>query len=191
MKKAAALSLAFVLLIGCSSEKSTNPPDVTEEVKEVVTNQETEKLSNEDFMELLVKYVEDAEKASVLLSNIVRYENSYYKSIKNLGGTFDSEKTVEAAREWLTEKTEYGEDKIDVDFVDITSQYKKFNEINLEDEKLFTLYDEYISKIYENYAALYSLATSPGDMANFVSNGNEYIDNINSNIKIMQALLNN
>lgn len=170
-----------ILFTACGTENNEGSIYTTEDVQEITSQQETEPLRDIESIELLNNFINSAEDASIILSNIVDYEKSYYENLKSLNGTFEPELAVKHAKDWMEKKTDYKSDKIDTDFEKIGELYKKIEENNLE--------YEYIDKIYENYVALYSLAISPSDMSNFVSKGNEYIENIDTSIKIMKALL--
>lgn len=144
-------------------------------------------MSMDEYADLVSDYVEDIENASMLLSNMASYEYNYWSALDSVNGNFDSDKAVLNARDWLSEKADVEENKIETDYKMIVGTYSDIIVVDVA-EKQAELLKENITKLYDEYCSLYILATSPGgNLSSFTTSYNSYVDNITNYLKIINA----
>lgn len=183
MKKFTSIILCAVFLLTlCSC-------GTAEKQQEAGTSTAADTMSNDEYSALLSKLNEDIYAQSVLLSNLGKYINSWWKSYENIGGTFTTEKAMDSAYEWLEKNSNYTEADIAKNHSDIQATYKKFIQADNNDRLLLDV-AERLKQQYTNYTEYFSLVTTPGgDRNSFVADYNEYTQNISSSYETIGGLL--
>ncbi|MBQ9766468.1 MAG: hypothetical protein IJW18_09770 [Lachnospiraceae bacterium] len=163
-------------------EETTTKPESENSVPD-------EEMSNDEYSALLSKLNEDIYAQSVLLSNLGKYINSWWKSFESVGGTFTTEKAMASAYEWLEKNSDYTEADITKNHSDIQATYKKFIQTDNNDRLLLDV-AERLKQQYTNYTEYFSLVTTPGgDRNSFVADYNKYTQNISSSYETIGGLL--
>lgn len=187
MKKLVCLLLTVTLVLsvgGCSKKKDDTSSDNEKQQTSLSSQEET---SIEEYTVLVFDCVEEIENASVLLSNMANYEYEYWSALDNIGGNFEAEKAVQKARDWLSEKADVEENKIETDYKIIVGKYSDVVEVNISDGNA-KLLNNNLTKLYDEYCLLYNLTISPGDnLSIFTTNYNSYVDNITDYLNIINA----
>lgn len=191
MKKLVCLLLTVTLVLsvgGCSKKKDDTSSDNEKQQTSLSSQEET---SIEEYAVLVSDCVEEIENASVLLSNMANYEYEYWSALDNIDGNFDTKKAVQKARDWLSEKADVEENKIETDYKIIVGKYSDVVEVNISDENAKLLNDN-LTKLYDEYCLLYNLTISPGDnLSIFTTNYNSYVDNITNYLNTINTSIDN
>ena len=165
MKKIFIALLTTTILLGttaCSS--SNNTEEVTTTTAETIEeNTNVAETSIENYKNKVYSLTEIIEEASVLLSNMAKYEYNYMSSLYKISGRMDSDSVVENGRTWLSEKGNVKEDRIDKDFEKITNDYFEIKELTVSGKKAETI-DEKLSNLYDEYSALYTQTTTASSL---------------------------
>ena len=179
MKKIFIALLTAILLIGttaCSS--SSNTEEVTTTTAETIEeNTNVSETSIENYKNKVYSLTETIEEASVLLSNMAKYEYNYMSSLYKISGRMDSDSVVENGRTWLSEKGNVKEDRIDKDFEKITNDYFEIKELTVSGKKAETI-DEKLSNLYDEYSAFYTQTTTASSLDNFADDYNDHVNAI-------------
>lgn len=174
--------LLSILLTACSNGSTDTPSTSTPETTAA-------QFDLDEYKKLVSFCVDEISDGAIALSNVVKYEYNYWKSINKLNGTFKSDKAVSSAMEWLEENSDYTETGIKSQYDSIASMYKEIISINIEGaeaEKIF----EHLDELYDAYIELYNMGTSPsGDIDTFASRYNEYTDIVKSSVDKLDILL--
>lgn len=192
MKRITAFLLIFALavaLCSCGTQSGSGPYEETTTKPGSENSAPDEAMSNDEYSALLSKLNEDIYAQSVLLSNLGKYINSWWKSYESIGGAFTTEKAMSSAYEWLEKNSDYTEADITKNHSDIQATYKKFIQADNNDRLLLDV-AERLKQQYTNYTEYFSLVTTPGgDRNSFVADYNEYTQNISSSYETIGGLL--
>lgn len=188
MKKIFIALLTAILLIGttaCSS--SSNTEEVTTTTAETIEeNTNVAETSIENYKNKVYSLTETIEEASVLLSNMAKYEYNYMSSLYKISGRMDSDSVVENGRTWLSEKGNVKEDRIDKDFEKITNDYFEIKELTVSGKKAETI-DEKLSNLYDEYSALYTQTTTASSLDNFADDYNDHVNAITELVNVLKT----
>ncbi len=188
MKKIFIALLTAILLIGttaCSS--SSNKEEVTTTTAETIEeNTNVAETSIENYKNKVYSLTETIEEASVLLSNMAKYEYNYMSSLYKISGRMDSDSVVENGRTWLSEKGNVKEDRIDKDFEKITNDYFEIKELTVSGKKAETI-DEKLSNLYDEYSALYTQTTTASSLDNFADDYNDHVNAITELVNVLKT----
>ena len=188
MKKIFIALLTAILLIGttaCSS--SSNTEEVTTTTAETIEeNTNVSETSIENYKNKVYSLTETIEEASVLLSNMAKYEYNYMSSLYKISGRMDSDSVVENGRTWLSEKGNVKEDRIDKDFEKITNDYFEIKELTVSGKKAETI-DEKLSNLYDEYSAFYTQTTTASSLDNFADDYNDHVNAITELVNVLKT----
>lgn len=195
--KAFGISIAAIMMAGCgaTTEESIQDSSVSEvqsvEQKTDVSNPEPTieiGISSDGYKAKILSEAEYIESASVLLSNMGKYENNYWKSLSSVGGSVDFDDVVSSAKEWLKENAEISESKLEEDYKQIITNHSEIISIEPNDTAVTAISSDY-ENLYNGYRALYQLVTSPsGSRSDFIDNFNEYSDTIKTSLNSIKIL---
>ena len=188
MKKIFIALLTTTILLGttaCSS--SNNTEEVTTTTAETIEeNTNVAETSIENYKNKVYSLTEIIEEASVLLSNMAKYEYNYMSSLYKISGRMDSDSVVENGRTWLSEKGNVKEDRIDKDFEKITNDYFEIKELTVSGKKAETI-DEKLSNLYDEYSALYTQTTTASSLDNFADDYNDHVNAITELVNVLKT----
>lgn len=187
MKKIIALALSIIMLLSmtaCGAE-----PKETQPTETAATETTAAPFDIDDYKAVVSTCVESLYSSSVILKNVVTYEQNYWKSLEQLSGNVTSEKLLSAAIEWLSENSEHDLQTIQNSYDSNATMYKEiigYDIQGVEAEEIWEAFSEY----YDAYIALYNLAMTPnGNIDSFTESCNELIDQIVNSQSKMDILL--
>lgn len=168
MKKPVALILSVILILGlCScgnqNESNSKPNEVESSVFDL-----------SEYKETASAYRAETYQASIILSNMGNYENTYWKALGRLSDTM-----VDSAFEWLSENSEETQDTMAAANESISSAYKDLVLVDFGDDKEAAEIDAGIRSLYDGYSSLYTLVTEPtGSREDFVRELSQLIGDV-------------
>ena len=126
---------------------------------------------------------------AVLLSNMGRYEYSYWSNLTKLGGTVDYEKISSKALEWLAEESDVDSGIVQENYTAICGQYRDIINTPISGIEADNIYKNF-SELFDSFNRLYLLVTDPsGDINTFYESYNHHVENIKNSSSILEALL--
>lgn len=182
-----ALLTTTILLDTTACSSSNNTEEVTTTTAETIEeNTNVAETSIENYKNKVYSLTEIIEEASVLLSNMAKYEYNYMSSLYKISGRMDSDSVVENGRTWLSEKGNVKEDRIDKDFEKITNDYFEIKELTVSGKKAETI-DEKLSNLYDEYSALYTQTTTASSLDNFADDYNDHVNAITELVNVLKT----
>lgn len=171
----------IILSVTACSESTTIETTTTTEQSTTIKGTSMEEYKKE--INSLTKKIEDA---SVLISNMAKYEYNYMSSLYKISGRKESDDVVEHALDWLEEEGNISRERIDTDFKEITDLYFKFDEMNVVGN-VSTL-KEKVSDLYDDYSSFYTLATTANVLDGFLDEYNDHVETITNLVNVLKTL---
>lgn len=190
MRKSIVVILVIILVVVlCSCRKTASDnigqPDVairkTAGMSEAVKGESStigtdEQFDLESYKKMASEFRVSTYAASVVLSNMGNYENTYWKTLGTL-----SDSMVDAAFSWLAKNSDESQETVTANYEDIRAVYKELILIDFGDNAEASEIDAGVRALYDGYSELYNAVTRPsGSRAHFASHVSNLISEIQS-----------
>lgn len=180
LKRILSLLVILIFTISLSACRSPHAPETLATTVPPQTTKTEPPFDGEAFKGLVSGCAETMSKNTTLLSIVALYEQSYWESLEQLGGTVTAEKLTAAGYKYLSENTDYSKDDIASWHDSIMAAYKVIVTTDIdgaEAESILEVFNEYI----DAYLSLHNLATSPsGKLSEFEELYRSYTDTIDN-----------
>lgn len=182
MKKVFAVLLSALIALSLAACGGNQPPNDPSEPEEPT-------LTFDEYKEAAADFNSSILDASVILSNVGKYEYNFWDALSDVDGEVDYEDMVDRAMEWLSEKSES-------DAASVSATYDELSDIY--SDLVMCSYDEggaeeiaeNINDLFSAYNQLYLLVTEPsGDIGAFADRFNKYSDIIVEKNSMLEILL--
>ena len=179
------ITLLALLFSSCSNSSNNTMPATSPET----TAPSTAQFDITEYKQLVSACADQLSDGAIALSNVVKYEYNYWKSINNLGGTFKPDQAVTAAMAWIEENSDYTEDGIKDQHDSIALMYKEIISIDIEGTEAQIIF-EHFDELFDAYIGLYNMGMSPsGSLTSFVADYNTYTNVVKSSKEKLDILL--
>lgn len=172
-------ALIALSLVACGENQSPNISSVPEEPS----------LSFDEYKDKASDFTSSVLDASVILSNVGKYEYNFWDSLSSVNGDIDYDDMVDRAMKWLSEKSESDSASVSATYDELGVIYSDLVICSYDDGGADEI-AENINDLFSAYNQLYLLVTEPsGDIGRFADRFNKYSDVIVEKNSMLEVLL--
>lgn len=188
MRKIFIALLTTILLLSATACSSNDNSNIMPTSSIATTEKQTSKneINLDDYKKQVYSLTETIENASILLSNMAKYEYNYMSSLYKISGRSESDDVVDKGREWLAENGNVEENRIDEDFKTITNNYFEIKTLTVSENDAYVI-EEKLSALYDEYSSFYTQATTANTIEGFVDDYNEHVNTINELVNVIKT----